>query len=239
MIGGHKVLGVIPARGGSKGLPRKNILPLAGKPLLVWSIETAKASRYIDRLVLSSDDDAIMEVARRHGCDVPFCRPSELASDSATTMDALRHAIEQLPGYAITVVLQPTNPLRNSDDIDRTLERLEQTGANSCVTVTQPDKSPYWTFNMNNGVLTPILGDEYSQKRRQDLPEAWVLNGCVYAVRTQWFLETHQLISEGTVGQPMPKERSLDIDTGLDLKIAELMMQINNSNKLLAGETHP
>ncbi|ALP52650.1 acylneuraminate cytidylyltransferase [Candidatus Tenderia electrophaga] len=231
MIGGHKVLGVIPARGGSKGLPRKNILPLAGKPLLAWTIATAKASRYLDRVILSSDDEEIMAVARQYGCDVPFRRPDELASDRATTMDALHHAMEQVPGYDIAVVLQPTNPLRTAADIDHSLERLEHSGAASCVTVTEPDKSPYWTFTMDKDVLTPLLGEEYAQKRRQDLPRAWVLNGCVYAVRTPWFREHHRLIGKDTVGQPMPKERSLDIDTELDLQIAELMLRSSHSTR--------
>lgn len=225
MIDGLKVLAMIPARGGSKGLPRKNVLDLAGRPLIAWTIDAARQSRYLDRVVLSSDDDEIMAVAERHGCEVPFRRPAELADDSATTVDALRHTLAQLPGYDIVVVLQPTNPLRSSADIDATLERLVNGRAHSCVTVTAPDKSPYWTFALEDGALAPLLGEEHMAKRRQELPETWVLNGAVYAARCDWFAASGVLVGRGTLGQPMPKERSLDIDTGLDLRIAQLLLQ--------------
>ena len=119
-----KVLAVIPARGGSKGLVRKNILDLAGIPLIAWTIEAAKRSKYIDRVVLSSDDDEIMAVAKHYGCEVPFRRPSALASDDAASLDVLFHAIEKVPGYDYVILLQPTSPLRTFTDIDSAFEMM-------------------------------------------------------------------------------------------------------------------
>ncbi len=225
MIAGKKVLGLIPARGGSKGLPRKNVLPLAGKPLIAWTIAAALESRYIDRLVLSSEDDEIMAVAADYGCAAAFRRPEALATDSATTMGVLQHALDELPGFDIVVVLQPTTPLRLAEDIDGTMERLVAADAHSCVAVTEPEKSPCWSFGMHEDVLTPLLGEENMGKRRQELPGAWVLNGAVYAARCDWFRETGLLVGRGTLGYPMPKARSVDIDTAFDLGLAELLLR--------------
>src|SRR4051794_29098155 len=115
MIASRKVLGLITARGGSKGLPRKNILLLAGKPLIAWSIAAGKASRFIDRVVLSSEDAEIIEVAKAHGCDVPFVRPSELSRDETPSLDPVLHALDQLPDFDWLVLLQPTSPLRTAE----------------------------------------------------------------------------------------------------------------------------
>lgn len=142
-----KILAIIPARGGSKGVPRKNIRELAGKPLIAWTIEEAKKSKYIDRLILSTEDDEIIEVAKQYGCEVPFKRPIELAQDDTPGIDPVLHAIEQCPGYDYVVLLQPTSPLRTVDDIDGCIEQLlSSDGTNFCVSVTEPEKSPYWMY---------------------------------------------------------------------------------------------
>ena len=128
-----KVLALITARGGSKGLPRKNVLLAGGKPLIAWTVEAAVSSECIDRVVLTSDDDEIMAAAMAAGCDVPFCRPAHLASDVATSLDVVLHAIDQLPGYEYVVLLQPTSPLRTAADIDAAFELMLETEAPSCV----------------------------------------------------------------------------------------------------------
>jgi CMP-N,N'-diacetyllegionaminic acid synthase len=220
MIGAHKVLALIPARGGSKGLPRKNIAPIFGKPLIQWTIDAARESNYIDRLILSSDDDEIIAVATAGGCEAPFKRDKTLADDKASSIDVVLDALKYVPGYDICVLLQPTSPLRSSRDIDGAIELLHSSGASSCVTVRAAEEHPYFTFYADeNGYLVhfvkPAAG---APTRRQDLPKAWCLNGAVYAVCIQWFQKNSSFISADTVFYPMPAERSIDIDTPKDME---------------------
>lgn len=220
MIGTRKVLALIPARGGSKGVPGKNILPISGKPLIHWTIDAARASRYIDRLILSSDDEEIMAVAAFGGCEVPFRRDASLAGDTASSIDVLVDALERVPGYDIVVLLQPTSPMRSSSDIDGAIERLESSGAPTCVTVRAAEDHPYWTFYADEqGRLAHYVKPPAGiPMRRQDLPKAWCLNGAVYALRTELFLRTRSILTADTVFYPMPAERSIDIDTPTDVE---------------------
>jgi CMP-N,N'-diacetyllegionaminic acid synthase len=227
MIEGLSVLALVPARGGSKGVPGKNILPIGGKPLIAWTIDAARGSRYIDRLVLSSDDDAIIDAARRHGCEVPFVRDAALATDSTTSIDVVLDALVRLPGHDIVVLLQPTSPLRITDDIDAALERLVASGAPSCVTLRPAEEHPYWTFRLNEGAQLARFAEPPAgiPLRRQDLPPAWCLNGAVYAAHTKWFLRERSFLSAATVGHPMPAGRSLDIDTQADVARLRSMIE--------------
>jgi N-acylneuraminate cytidylyltransferase len=226
LIDGLKVLGFVPARGGSKGLPRKNILDLAGRPLIGWTLAAAKGSAYLDRCVVSTDDEEIAQVARRLGGDVPFLRPAAIAGDDADTFDAVQHALEQIPGYDILVILQPTSPLRSADDIDAALEQLQRYQAPACVSVVEPAKSPYWSYRIDaEHRLRPLLDPKLARNRRQDLPASYVLNGAVYAARVDWLLQHRNWMGEHTVAHLMPPERSLDIDTAFDLEVASLYLQ--------------
>lgn len=227
MIGGDSVLAVITARGGSKGVPGKNIRPAGGRPLIEWTIAAARESRYIDRLILSSDDPAIIEVAQQAGCEAPFRRAPVLASDEASSADVLVDALEKVPGHGIAILLQPTSPLRCAEDIDGALELMWAHGAPSCVTVRPADDHPYWTFQLDdNERLAPYCQPaEDPPARRQDLPAAWCLNGAVYIVRTDWFLHTRRLISPETVAYRMPAARSVDIDTLDDFERLELALR--------------
>jgi CMP-N,N'-diacetyllegionaminic acid synthase len=229
MIEGLSVLALVPARGGSKGVPGKNVLPICGKPLIAWTIDAARGSRYIDRLVLSSDDEAIIDAARCHGCEVPFVREAALATDTATSIDVVLDALARLPGFDIVVLLQPTSPLRSTADIDATLERLLASGAPSCVTLRPAEEHPYWTFRLDDGAHLARFAEPPAglPLRRQDLPPAWCLNGAVYAARTKWFQRERSFLTAATVGQPMPAERSLDIDTPDD--VARLRSIIDNA----------
>lgn len=220
MIGSQRVLALIPARGGSKGVPGKNVLPIAGKPLIQWTIDAARASRYIDRLILSSDDDAIIAVAERAGCEAPFKRAAELASDTASSIDVVIDALDRVQGYDIVVLLQPTSPLRSTADIDGTLEKLEAQAAPACVSIRMADDHPYWTFSLDEAQTLIRFAEPSSgiPLRRQDLPDAWCLNGAVYAARIDWFKQTRSFLSPQTVGYPMPNDRSLDIDTPKDVQ---------------------
>ena len=193
-------LAIIPARGGSKGVPRKNIKELAGKPLIAWTIEEAKKSKYIDRLILSSEDDEIIEVAKKYGCEVPFKRPLELAQDDTPGIGPVLHAIEQCPGYDYVVLLQPTSPLRTVGDIDGCIEKLLENNADFCVSVTEPDKSPYWMYTEENDKLVPLLSQEKLVPRRQDLPKVYALNGAVYVGKSGSFVENKGFINSETLG---------------------------------------
>ena len=230
MIGARKVLAVIPARGGSKGLPGKHLLQADGRPLLAFSIEAAHGAHGIDRTVLSSDDDAIMAAARGCQCDVPFRRPAELATDSALTIDVLLHALDQLPEYEVIVLLQPTSPLRTSVDIDAALTRFASCGAPACVSVCVVEHSPYWMYRIgNNGTLSAFIEPPASGLRRQDLPEAYVLNGAIYIADVAWLRARKTFMTQDTVAHVMPVRRSIDIDTVADFEAFK---------KTLTEETH-
>jgi N-acylneuraminate cytidylyltransferase len=228
MISGRSVLAIIPARGGSKGVPRKNIRKVGGKPLIAWSIEEARKSQYIDRLILSSEDEEIIEIARRWGCEVPFIRPVELAQDETPGIAPILHALDALPQrYDIVVLLQPTSPLRNTEDIDGCIAHLVAQNATSCVSVTEPDKSPYWMYRFDkNTFLKPLFGEQ-TYTSRQQLPKVYALNGAVYVAECSWLIHSKGFISHSTVGYIMPKERSLDIDTEHDLRICEILRSIS------------
>lgn len=214
------VLGLITARGGSKGLPRKNVMPLGRKPLIGWTIEAALRSEVIGRLVLSSDDDEIMEVAKKWGCEVPFRRPAYLADDTASSMDVVLHALGQLPGYEYLVLLQPTSPLRTAADIDAAFELMKSTGAPSCVSVCEAEQSPYWMFRIKDGgKVERLLSEEGSATRRQDLPPIYVLNGAIYIARVDWLRQSKNFLGDGCIAYVMPRERSLDIDDAEDFEV--------------------
>ncbi|MCJ7603673.1 MAG: acylneuraminate cytidylyltransferase family protein [Desulfobulbaceae bacterium] len=221
MINNKKVLAIIPARGGSKGIPRKNLQQVNGKPLIAWTIEEAKKSRFIDRLILSSENKEIIETAIKWGCEVPFIRPDELATDEASTVDVILHTMNILAvEYDYIVLLQPTSPLRRALDIDRCIDLCLSQKAPACVSVTEADKSPYWMFQLGeNKTLQPILDSTGLKSRRQDLPKIFVLNGAVYVAEWSWFLENKTFLTKDTLACIMDKERSLDIDTEIDFRI--------------------
>lgn len=226
MIEGKTVLAIIPARGGSKGVPRKNIREVAGKPLIAWSIEEAKKSTYIDRLVLSSDDKEIIEVAKSWGCEVPFVRPAELAQDDTPGIDPVLHALNELPGYDIVVLLQTTSPLRSAADIDGCIAHCVANRANACVSVTAAEQSPYWMVTLDTqGAMQPLLPRDDVYTRRQDLPPVYILNGAVYVANCAWLRGHKTFLTDETLGYVMPQERSLDIDTERDLQVSDMALQ--------------
>lgn len=222
MIANKKVLAVIPARGGSKGIANKNIVPLIGKPLINWTIEAASSSRYIDHLILSSDDERICSIARAAGCNTPFLRASELATDDAKTIDVVLDAIDRSPGFDLVVVLQPTSPLREASDIDNCLELLIAKGADTAVSVSEVREHPFLVYSMEaDSRLDAFLKlDPTVSMRRQDLPPAYSLNGAIYIAEIEWLRATRLFVSPETVGHIMSRERSVDIDEPSDLERA-------------------
>jgi len=226
MYNQKKILAVIPARGGSKGVARKNIKSAGGKPLIAWIIESAKTSRYIDRLILSSEDDEIIGVSKKYGCEVPFIRPPELAQDDSSVSDVIVHALSEVTGYDFVMLLQPTTPLTLTKDIDGCIESCISSNAKSMVSVTEPDKSPYWMFHMDNdNNLQSVLGQKYLNNRRQDLPLTYIPTGAVYMAQSSWFLENMSFYSNITRGYVIPQKRSLDIDSERDFKFFELILK--------------
>src|SRR4051794_11613043 len=226
MIRSARVLALIPARGGSKGVPRKNVRRIGGKPMIAWTIEAARASCYIDRLVLSSDDQAIIDVAVKCGCEAPFVRPAELASDEADSMAVIRHALHALrEPFDYVVLLQPTSPMRRTEDIDGAIEHCVERGAPSCVSVCAAEKSPFWMLRLDaQGIVHPLFPAEQIPHRRQDAPAVFALNGAVYVARTQHLKGGGSFLASGAVGYPMPRERSLDIDTELDVAVVDFLL---------------
>lgn len=229
MISGSKVLALVPARAGSKGLPDKNIRPFCGKPLLQWSVEHGLASRYVDRVVVSTDSDTYADIARKAGADVPFLRPPSLASDTSTSFDAILHAVDTLVGqgetYAILVLLEPTSPLRMPEDIDGALDLLLSTpGAESVVSVARVESQhPAFLMKMAaSGFLEPYLPD-FKPCRRQDISPLHFLEGTVYASRID-ALRRHGGFHHGkTIGYEVPPYRSFEVDSPEDFIICEAL----------------
>jgi CMP-N,N'-diacetyllegionaminic acid synthase len=230
MYGKHKILAVIPARGGSKGVPRKNIRALNGKPLIAWTIEQAEQSSYIDRVIVSSEDEEICQVAKQSGAEIPFVRPAELASDTASGVDVLCHAVENAGAdYDYVVLLQPTSPLRESTDIDAAIEYCVEQAVTSVVSLAEATKSPYWMYHMKEGgELTPFVDNAASN--RQELPQSYALNGAVYVLEVARLLASRKILDEQTLGYVMPAERSYDIDTETDFLICEFLKTRTNPN---------
>ncbi|MDP1393416.1 cytidylyltransferase domain-containing protein [Lysinibacillus capsici] len=220
-----RCLAVIPARGGSKGVPGKNIRLLAGKPLIAWTIEAAKRSKYITTTIVSTDDEEISTVAIEYGAEVPFIRPAHLAEDDTPGVAPILHALEQCPDYDYVVVLQPTSPLRTAEDIDGTIEKMFKNDGDFCVSVAEASQSPYWMYTLNkDDVMQPLI-DSPLVVRRQELPKAYILNGAVYVAKVEELKKTESFITSETVAYEMPEERSFDIDLEKDFLVCENIMQ--------------
>lgn len=228
-----KILAIIPARGGSKGVPRKNIKMLAGKPLIAWTIEEAKKSKFIDMCIVSTEDEEIKSVAEEWGGNVPFMRPVELAQDDTPGIEPVLHAIKMLPGYDFAVLLQATSPLRTVEDIDGAIAYCLDQDCESCVSVTEAEHSPYWMYRLDEqSCLRPILRIEKAESfQRQKLPKVFQLNGAVYVSSVAFLQREREFIGEETLGYVMPQERSYDIDTTVDFQVAEILMKCFQCNR--------
>lgn len=216
-----KILAIIPARGGSKGLPRKNIKMLAGKPLIAWTIEEAKKSKYITSLILSSEDNEIIEIAEKYGCNVPFRRPIEIAQDDTAGIMPVLHAIEKCPGYDYVVLLQPTSPLRTVEDIDGCIAKVILNNAPSCVSITEVEKSPYWMYKLQEDGRMKSVIEGTLITSRQELPTIYNLNGAVYVAEVEWLKQNQSFLTSETVGYIMDKANSIDIDTEEDFQYCQ------------------
>jgi CMP-N-acetylneuraminic acid synthetase len=217
------ILGLISARGGSKGIPRKNVLPIAGKPLIAWTIEAALAAKTLDRVVVTTDSPEIAEIATAHGAEVPFLRPADLALDETPGIEPVLHALDLLPDFGAVVLLQPTSPLRNASDIDAAVALADGGGGVNVVGVTEAAHAG-WTFSTDGAGMLDIDAATLAT-RRQELPKQFTINGAVYVAQTDRLRAHRSFVTVGTLGYLMPAERSVDIDTPLDWRIAEMLLK--------------
>ena len=225
-----RILGIIPARGGSKGLTRKNILPLLGKPLIAWTIEQAHLSKYLDKVIVNTDDSEIAKVAKDHGAEVPFLRPQELAQDMSRGIDVVLHNLSWLEEnnevYDLIILLQPTSPLRKSEDIDNAIELLFSKNAQAIISVCEVEHHPYWENILpETGCMGEFLSNEIMNKNRQERPVFYRLNGAIYLAYCDYLRTYKSFYGNETYAYIMPRERSIDIDNVLDLKLAEFMIR--------------
>ncbi|OCL27626.1 acylneuraminate cytidylyltransferase [Orenia metallireducens] len=233
MIDNREVLSIILARSGSKGISQKNIKKLKGKPLISYTIEEAIKSKYIDRVIVSTDDFEIRKVAKQCGAEVPFIRPKELATDEATSEDAMIHAINWLKlnekyKSDYVILLQPTSPLRKVQDIDGAIEKFARSNGDSLLGLCEANKHPYWMMEVKNEEAFYFISEIGKYTRRQDLPKIYNINGAIYITKTKLFLQTKCRWCGKIIPYVMPKERSIDIDDMLDWKLAELLLEEGN-----------
>ena len=230
MIEKNKIVALIPARGGSKGIKNKNIIDLCGKPLISYTIQAALESKYIDKVIVSTDSQEIADVAIKYGAEVPFLRPGELASDTSKTIDAVMHAVGELEKrkeqYDILILLQATQPLRTADDIDRAIELFIKNKGQSLVSVSPVEDNPILIRTIDNlGRMNSILPMK-STCRRQDMPLYYRVNGCIY-INLISELDLNTSFNDNKIPYIMPKERSVDIDEIKDLLIAQYYISRN------------
>ena len=232
MYKGKEVIGIIPARGGSKGIPGKNTIDLGGYPLIAWTILRAKKSKYIDRLILSSDDNNIIEVAKNYGCDVPFKRPAELATDSASSVDVTLHALNELnlnEDNQYFILLQPTSPFRTVETIDYAIRFTIDNDFPYVMSVSYLDKSPYHIYiEVENHSLQPLFKEKTKATRRQDLPRALFSNGVIYVARSNFFSNVKSFKPTHIRNIKTELNESLDIDTPNDLETARNFVDKHN-----------
>ena len=233
MINGKSTLAIIPARGGSKGLPDKNILSLADKPLIVWSIEAARKSKYIDKCIVSTDDDKISDIVKNFDGEIPFKRPAHLATDESRTFDVLEHGINFFKNQSVEfdylVLLEPTSPLRDSNDIDEAIMTLHEKRniADSIVGVSKVEAThPAFDLSINKaGLIRPYMGESFKMLRRQEIEELYFFEGSVYVSDIQVLLKEKGFYHDRTLPFVVPRWKSLEIDEIIDLLTAETVIK--------------
>lgn len=227
-----KVLGVVPARGGSKGIPRKNITPILGRPLLAYTADAARRAELLTRTVLSTDDPEIAEVGRAHGLDVPFMREAALSADDTPGIAVVQDAIRRLEAdgerFDAAFILQPTNPLRRPEDIDGAIRFLAETGADSVISfVDVGEKHPARMkfIDAERRVVNPPFAEQFECQRRQDLPKLYLREGSVYLTRRDVIMSLNSLQGRDCRAWLIAPDRACNIDEPLDLAIAELLLR--------------
>lgn len=225
------MIAIIPARGGSKGLPGKNIKILNGKPLIAYTIEAAKKSKYIDRVVVTTDDEKIAEAAKKYGAELPFMRPAELSTDTASAVDVYLHAVEFLKEENQNIekfmVLLPTAPLRNEKNIDEAVELFQEKEARTLISVKEAETPISWYYakNANGYIENAGFENGLSVANRQMNRKFYIPNGAIYILDYHLLKEERTYYCDDTIGYVMDREHSVDIDEMIDFKLAEVLMQ--------------
>tara|TARA_B100001057_G_C22592905_1_gene849734 strand:+ start:54 stop:740 length:687 start_codon:yes stop_codon:yes gene_type:complete len=219
-------LGIIPARGGSKRLPKKNVLNLNGKPLIAWSIEAGLRSCYLDKLVVSSDDDEILSISKKHEAHA-LRRPDELADDKSNLFDTTKHVLENSQQYDYVVLLQATSPLRNHRHIDNAIELLEEKNADAIISVRETDHNALWSNTIDDSLsMKGFLTEDILNKRSQELEKSYELNGAIYICKITKLLEEKGFfLKDNIYAFKMDRKSSIDIDEEIDFKIAEVLIE--------------
>ncbi len=237
MIEEKSVLAIIPARGGSKGIPKKNIKAISGKPMINYTIEAAKECQYIDKVIVSTDNEEIAEVSMKAGAIVPFLRPDDLASDTAKTIDVVMHAIEfyERKGerYDIIVLLQPTSPLRDSDDITKALEYYMRKGEKSLVSVSEVTENPVLMRQFGEDDTLVKMLDEDSTVRRQDMKKYYRVNGAIY-INSMSGINENTSLNDNELGYVLAPNHAVDIDEPQDVVVAEYFVSQNCGAEFLS-----
>jgi CMP-N,N'-diacetyllegionaminic acid synthase len=219
------VIAVIPARKGSKGLAGKNILPIAGKPMIGWSIEAALQCKLVDRVVVSTDCHEIAAISLKFGAEVPFFRPADLAADLTPGVDVVLHAINEIPNFDIVVLLQPTSPLRTAVDITQALQAFIDSDAASGVSVCLSKVHPNWMKRISeDGMVIPYERSAIIPNRQQ-LESVYSLNGAIYLARCDSLKQSRSFHTKSTLAYVMPPERSFDVDSAFDLSLCDLILR--------------
>lgn len=230
MIGRTKILAVIPARGGSKGIPGKNLKELSGKPLIAWTIEEALKSKFIDNVIVNTDNAGISKVARKYGAKVPFMRPAELAKDNSGMMDVLMHCLDLLDKknnkFDLVLLLQPTSPLRTCEDIDKAIKFFVKRKAKVIVGVTECNHPPEWTGRLPVDMNMKRFFKRHSGLgNRQDIEKSYRVNGAIYLANIAYLKKYRTWYGKSTYAFEMEREHSVDIDSHIDLKFAEFLLK--------------
>lgn len=242
MFDGKTFLAIIPARGGSKRLPRKNILELSGRPLIAWTVEAAVKCPHLDEVMVTTDDKEIAEVAKKYGANVPFVRPGELASDTAASFDVAKHAIDfyqerRGKAFDYTVLLQPTSPLRKARHIMEAIELMLEKKADAVISVCEVDHPPLWANTLpEDRSMANFLKEEVKGKRSQDFAAYYRLNGAIYICKTSRLIKEKTFFPGDSIyAYEMPIEDSIDIDTEIDLLVARSILQKNQHGNEING----
>ena len=219
-------LAIIPARGGSKRLSQKNILDLNGKPLIAYSIEAGLKSKYIDKVIVTSDDSTILAIAKEYNSNF-IDRPKELALDTSLTFDTILHTIENVETFDYIVLLQATSPLRNSEHIDEAIEKLFNKEGDAIISVCEMEHSPLWSNILpSNDSLKEFISNEITTKRSQDLKQYFRLNGAIYICNREKLLEEKSFFLKDKIfAYKMEQQYSIDIDEEIDFELAKLYMK--------------
>ena len=226
------VLGIIPARSGSKSIPKKNIRSLAGKPLIAYTIETVQNCKMLNRTVVSTDDVEIADVAEKYGADIPFLRPKSLSLDDTPMVPVLQHAVSFIEKNEevhvdVVVLLDPTSPFRRIEDIEACIQKIERENADSVVTVCEVEHNPYFVMMEldDDNKLVPLIQNDEIITRRQDAPDVYRLNASVYAIKRDILMNNNTIITNNTMAVIMPQELSAHIDHEIDFEFAEYLMK--------------